>query len=231
MDTYFGKIRYVKIGRVSAELLIGVNSPESKSAIKKYPVLSVQLAKNGFIGDDQGDTEHHGGENKAVMFFSSITYNKINALKNSNFEFDRMSYFGENLLISHSNEENVCVGDIFQINDTLIEISQPRQPCWKLSVNTQINDMAKSMYQHGFTGWYGRVLQEGTIRQDDMILLKKRVFPDLTISILNQLMIDPTINPTLVEQALICESLGKAFKASLEQRYKDDSYEHLSYQT
>lgn len=231
MDTYFGKIRYVKIGRVSSEMLIRANGLESESAIKKYPVLNAQLAKGGFIGNEQGDTEHHGGENKAVLFFSSITYNKINTIKKSNLEFDGMSYFGENLLISHSNEENVCVGDIFQINDTLIEISQPRQPCWKLSVNTQINDMAKSMYQHGFTGWYGRVLQEGSIRQDDMVLLKKRVFPDLTISILNQLMIDPTINPILVEQALICESLGKAFKSSLEQRYKDDSYEHLSYQT
>lgn len=230
MDTYFGKIKYLKVGKVSTEILTNENRRESSSGIKKYPILSAKLSKLGFIGDEQGDTLHHGGENKAVMFFSSITYNKINTLKNTNFAFDGISYFGENLLISHAYEENVCVGDVIQINDTLIEITQPRQPCWKLSANTQINTMTKSIYEHGFTGWYGRVLQEGVIFQNNRIVLKKRPFPELTINLLNQLMIDPMINPISLEKALLCESLGKAFKTSLEKRYKNDSYEHLSYQ-
>lgn len=230
MDRYFGKIRYLKVGKVSTEILKNENRRESLSGIKKYPVLNAKLTKLGFIGDEQGDILHHGGENKAVMFFSSITYNKINALKNSNFTFDGISHFGENILISHAYEENVCVGDVILINDTIIEITQPRQPCWKLSVNTQINNMTTSLYENGFTGWYGRVLEEGIIFQDDVVLLRERPFPDLTISMLNQLIINPTINPTLVEKALSCESLGKAFKTSLEKRYKNDSYEHLSYQ-
>lgn len=230
MDKYFGKIKYLKVGKVSAEMLKNENRPESPSGIKKYPVLSAKLTTLGFVGDEQGDTLHHGGENKAVFFFSSITYNKINTLKNTTFKFDEMSHFGENLLISDAYEENVCVGDIIAINDTIIEITQPRQPCWKLSVNTQINTMTTSVYEHGFTGWYGRVVQEGTIRQNDVVVLKKRPFPDLTISMLNQLMINPMINPTFVEKALLCESLGNAFKISLEKRYKNDSYEHLLYQ-
>ncbi|MDY0120969.1 MAG: MOSC domain-containing protein [Sulfurimonas sp.] len=230
MDKYFAKVRYIKVGKISKEMLIRENHSKEQSAIKKHPVMSAQLSKLGFIGDEQGDTQHHGGENKAVLFFSSITYNKLNILKNTNFEFNDMSYFGENLLVSHAYEENVCIGDVLQINDTIIEITQPRQPCWKLSFNTNINSLTKSMYEYGFTGWYGKVLQEGTINQDDIVLLKKRVFPDLTINLLNQLIINPKTNPGLVEKALSCKSLGKAFKLSLEKRYTDDSFEHLSYQ-
>lgn len=230
MDEYFAKVSYLKVAKVPKEKLKRQDKTEENSAIKKHPVLSARLTKLGFVGDEQGDTLHHGGENKAVLFFSSITYSKINSLKNTDFEFDSVSYFGENILISHISEEDVCVGDIWQINDTLVQITQPRQPCWKLSANTNISSMTKSMYEQGLTGWYAKVLQEGTISQDDIVVLKKREFSKLTIRLLNQLMIDPSTNPDLVQSALLCESLGKAFKTSLEKRYKNDSYEHLSYQ-
>ena len=91
--------------------------------------------------------------------------------------------------------------------------------------------MAKIIYKHGFTGWYGRVLKEGTLNQDDMVVLKKRRFPELTISALNQLMFDPTTNTVLVEKALRAECLGAAFRTSLENRYFYDSHDHLHYQT
>lgn len=230
MDTYFGKIKSIKIGKVVTEH-VGTSEIEFLSAIKKYPVLEAYLSKTGFIGDEQGDTEHHGGENKAVLFFSSISYNRINALYNYNFEFDGLAYYGENLLVSHMNEENVCIGDVLGIGDAIIEVSQPRQPCRKLSTNTGVNAMAKIIYKSGLSGWYGRVLKEGTLKQDDMVVLKKRRFPDLTISVMNQLMIDPTSNPILLEKALQADSLGNAFRTSLENRYLYDSYEHLSYQT
>lgn len=230
MDTYFGKVKSIKIGTVYTENIPGTTAIEIESGIKKYPVSDAYLNKTGFIGDMQGDTEHHGGENKAVLFFSSITYNRINALYNYNFEFDALAYYGENLLVSHMNEENVCIGDVLGVGDTIIEITQPRQPCRKLSINTGVNTMANILYKHGLTGWYGRVLQEGRIRQNDMVVLKKRRFPELTISVLNQLMIDPSINTILVEKALQTECLGPAFKTSLENRYRYDSYEHLRYQ-
>ncbi|MDD4885123.1 MOSC domain-containing protein [Sulfuricurvum sp.] len=231
MDTYFGKLKYIKVGTIVTENVTGDNETEVLSAIKKYPISSAYIGKTGFIGDEQGDSDHHGGENKAVLFFSSITYNRINALYNYNFDFDTLAYYGENLLVSHMNEENVCIGDVLGIGDAIIEISQPRQPCWKLSINTGVNAMAKIIYKHGFTGWYGRVLKEGTISRDDMVVLKKRRFPELTISALNQLMIDPSVNPALVEKALQAECLGVAFKTSLENRYLHDSYDHLLYQT
>lgn len=231
MDTYFGKIKYIKVGTIVTENVTGDNKTEVVSAIKKYPISSAYIGKTGFIGDEQGDSVHHGGENKAVLFFSSITYNKINALYNYNFDFDTLAYYGENLLVSHMNEENVCIGDVLRIGDAIIEVSQPRQPCRKLSINTGVNAMAKIIYKYGFTGWYGRVLQEGTISQDDMVVLKKRRFPELTISALNQMMIDPSVNPALVEKALQAECLGAAFKTSLENRYLHDSYDHLFYQT
>jgi len=231
MDTYFGKIKYIKVGTIVTENVTGENETEVVSAIKKYPISSAYIGKTGFIGDEQGDSEHHGGENKAVLFFSSITYNRINALYNYNFDFDTLAYYGENLLVSHMNEENVCIGDVLGIGDAIIEISQPRQPCRKLSINTGVNAMAKIIYKHGFTGWYGRVLKEGTLKQDDMVVLKKRRFPELTISALNQLMIDPTTNTVLVEKALSAECLGVAFRTSLENRYLYDSHDHLHYQT
>ena len=221
-------ILYVKVGIVTTTKLENSKRTELTSGIKKYPVPKAYLLKTGFKEDFQADLLHHGGVNKALFLFSKQTYEKINSHFNSVFDMTSMAFFGENLILSEICEKDICIGDILKIGETLVQITQPRQPCWKLSVNTNQKNMTKFIFDSGFTGFYAKVLQEGFICANDEVILEKRVYPNLNIQKLNQLIINPLSDEKITLEALDCEDLGKAFKESLSKRYrlkdKDDQF-------
>ena len=72
--------------------------------------------------------------------------------------------FGENLAVCNQTESDVCIGDIFQIGKVKVQVSQPRQPCWKPARRWKVKDLAIQLQQQGMTGWYLRVLKEGEIQ-------------------------------------------------------------------
>jgi MOSC domain-containing protein YiiM len=220
MSDVIAKILYLKIGKVSLNDSLSKKNSQFESGIKKYPVDKAYLTKVGFIGDEQGDKLHHGGETKAVLFFSTNSYKKLNELSLSDFRYDEVAHYGENIVVENIDENDVCIGDIIKIGDAELEISQPRQPCWKLSANTKTKQMTSIIYNNGLSGWYARVLKEGQISNGDEIILVKRVYPKFTISKLNRAIIDPHEDIDLTKEALECKVLGAAFKASLEGRSK-----------
>ena len=117
-----------------------------------------------------------------------------------------------------------------KIGQTKIQITQPRQPCWKLSANTNQKNMTKFIFDSGLTGWYAKVLQEGNISVDDEVILEKRTYPNLNIEKLNQLIINPMLDEKLTLEALNCAELGKVFMESLSKRYKlKDKDEQFSF--
>ena len=72
--------------------------------------------------------------------------------------------FGENLTILNLTEADVCIGDIWQIGDVVrVQVSQPRQPCWKLARRWKIKTLALQVQQTGRSGWYYRVLTKGAV--------------------------------------------------------------------
>ena len=230
MNEKISNVLYVKVGKVSTTKLENNKRNELVSGIKKYPVLKAYLTKTGFREDEQGDLLHHGGENKALFLFSSITYKKINSYFNNSFDMTDMAYFGENLILSNICEEDICIGDILKIGQTKVQVTQARQPCWKLSANTNQKEMTKFIFDSGLTGWYAKVLEEGFICQNDEVILEKRVNPTLNIKKLNELIINPMSDESLTIEALNCKELGKAFFESLSKRYKlkekDDQFSY-----
>lgn len=191
---------------------------EVDSGIAKELVASAFLSKNGFIGDEVGDTVAHGGFNKTLFFISTTTYDKLNSLSGADFRYDTTAVYGENIVVDNIDESDVCVGDIYLLGNATIEISQPRQPCWKLSASTKIKNMTSIVYNYGLTGWYARVLKEGEVRIGDKLTLLERKSPNLTIKELNKIIVDPSSNIALTKEALACEVLGSQFKKSLEAR-------------
>ena len=230
MNEKISNVLYVKVGKVSTTKLENNKRNELVSGIKKYPVSKAYLTKTGFREDEQGDLLHHGGENKALFLFSAITYKKINSYFNNSFDMTDMAYFGENLILSNICEEDICIGDILKIGQTKVQITQARQPCWKLSANTNQKEMTKFIFDSGLTGWYAKVLEEGFICQNDEVILEKRVNPTLNIKKLNELIINPMSYESLTIEALNCKELGKAFFESLSKRYKlkekDDQFSY-----
>lgn len=220
METKIAKVLFIKTGKVTTRPLENSKRKEIVSGIRKYPVEKSFLTKTGFLDDEQGDLEHHGGENKALFLFSQKTYEQINKQLKTTFEIDDVAHFGENIILSDVTESDICIGDIYQLGEARIQITQPRQPCWKLSANTNKKEMTKFIFQSGLTGWYAKVLDEGFITVNDNLILEKRDYPNISIEKLNKLIINPLYDEKLTEEALNCEELGKPFLKSLSQRYK-----------
>jgi MOSC domain-containing protein YiiM len=149
------------------------------SAIFKSPVIGpVALSKRNLAGDAQADLRVHGGPHKAVMAYSAEHYPLWRAelgLQEAQFPFGA---FGENLTISGLNEENVCIGDIHQIGTTVLQVSQPRSPCWKLARKWQMPDLPKKFVANKRSGWYYRVLEEGELQSGDEVLLTEHAYSD-----------------------------------------------------
>jgi MOSC domain-containing protein YiiM len=155
--------------------------PQGKpSAIGKTPLAdAVFIDKRGLSGDEQGDVRHHGGAEKAVHQYPFEHYTQWRKeLPSSHEHFERPGTFGENFSSLGMTEDNVCVGDEFQAGNIILQVSQARQPCWKLDVRVGVTGMASKVQDSCRTGWYYRVLQPGSVQQGDTLALLRRPNPD-----------------------------------------------------
>ncbi|BBP44281.1 MOSC domain-containing protein [Thiosulfativibrio zosterae] len=136
---------------------------ETASAIHKQSVATAELTETGFVGDTQCDLKNHGGLDKAVMVLPAQNYALFNVQ-------DPFGYLGENITLEGLDETQVCVGDRLQIGEVILEVSQPRSPCWKLDALTGRKDLLKIYAESGRVGFYCRVIQTGVIQQNDEII-------------------------------------------------------------
>lgn len=144
------------------------NGKEINTGIRKHTIEEAFLTKNGFQGDGVGDLKNHGGLDRAVCVYPYEHYflwekELGNPLPSST--------FGENLTVTNMLEKDVCVGDIFQLGDAIIQVSQGRIPCSTITKRTNHPTLLKRMVQTGFTGYLCRVLEEGIVRKDSKITL------------------------------------------------------------
>lgn len=161
-----------------------LGSRNQLTAIDKQAVSGTQyLEENRFRKDQQGDTVHHGGPEKAVHHYATDHYAawqlELADLPVRNLE---EGGFGENLCTFGLTEEHIAIGDIFELGDAVIQVSQPRQPCWKLSERFNVPDMALRVQTSGRTGWYYRVLQAGWVQPDDPLRRITRPQPLWTVA-------------------------------------------------
>ena len=96
--------------------------------------------------------------------------------------------FGENFTTEGLLETEVCLGDIFEVGSALVQISQPRQPCWKIAPRWRMKDLALRVQDSGRTGWYFRVIREGTVQAGSRLMLVERPFPEWTVASANNIM-------------------------------------------
>ncbi len=153
------------------------------SAIDKKPVSGpVEVGLEGLAGDAQGNPERHGGPEMAVHIFPSEHY--ADFLADDPRLADRLAEpgaFGENLSSRGLTEENVCIGDVVRIGTTLLQVSQTRNPCWKLNVRFQDAQMSRKVQKSARLGWYYRVLETGHLAAGEAITLEDRPRPDWTL--------------------------------------------------
>lgn len=153
----------------------------------KAPIVAPVFArKTGLDGDGQADLKNHGGIDKAVLAYSADHYPKWRRELGT----PDMPYgaFGENLTIAGLSEEFVHIGDIFGIGDVRFEVSQPRQPCWKLARRWRMHELPGLVIRNGRSGWYLRVLEPGRIEKQMPVTLFERPNPEWSVARANQIL-------------------------------------------
>jgi MOSC domain-containing protein YiiM len=160
---------------------------EWRSAIEKHRISSpVHVTTEGIFGDEQADRQNHGGPEKAILAYSADHYPAWQTeLGLSEFAPGAL---GENLEITGQSEPDVCVGDTYRLSGIIVQVSQPRQPCWKPAWLNGIPDLTKRIALSGRTGWYLRVLQEGQLEFPCDVELLERPHPAWTVDRANRLL-------------------------------------------
>ena len=175
----------------------------------------VVTGENGLEGDGQADLKVHGGPDKAINVYPADHFPAWS--KELNLDFPNGA-FGENLTTFGSLESEVCVGDIFEVNGVELQITQPREPCWKLARRWKIKDLAARVEQSGRTGWYFRVLIPGSLTAGTELRLIERPFPEWTITYANQIMHHQKSDWQLARRLSECAALSEIWKGALARR-------------
>jgi MOSC domain-containing protein YiiM len=183
------------------------------SAIGKQPVSGrVQLTALGLDGDVQVDKVHHGGPDKALCVYPAhhlpVWSERLSTPMPA-------GAFGENLTVAGQDETDVCVGDVFAIGDVRVEVSQPRQPCFKLARRWGQGQLALWVQQSGKVGWYLRVLTPGTLGAGDTIERLAQPYPQWTIAKANALMFSDGASPDEQRALAACDKLFHGWREAL----------------
>jgi MOSC domain-containing protein YiiM len=152
------------------------------SGIAKHPVAGPwTITENGIVGDHQGDTRVHGGAEKAIHHYPREHYVQWRAEAPDVALFNAPPAFGENISTLGLKEDDVCIGDVFRLDDVILQIGQGRQPCWRINAHTGWPDLARRVHETARSGWYYRVLQTGTVEPGHTLRFLERPQPDWTV--------------------------------------------------
>lgn len=173
------------------------------SAIAKQPVAGpVAIGPLGLRGDAQADLRVHGGPDKAVHLYAWAHYAAWRAELGDAPVLQAPGAFGENLAVAALDEAGVCIGDRWRAGSAVLEVTQGRQPCWKLNLRFGVPDMSARVQNTLRAGWYCRTLQAGVVQAGDGLELLERPHPGWTVQRLLALIRDRECHPAMLNDVL-----------------------------
>ncbi|MCR8723116.1 MOSC domain-containing protein [Frigidibacter sp. ROC022] len=205
--------------------------PDSKalSGIAKRPVdRPLPLGPEGFEGDEQADLRAHGGVEKAVHHYPYDHYPTWAAELGALPLLGAPGAFGENISTSGLTEASIAVGDVFRLGSAVLQVSQGRQPCWKLNRRFGVPDMSRRVQRSGRTGWYYRVLQSGEVAPGDRLELVERAAPEWTLQRLWQALYVDRLNKAELEGMAALEVLAEGWRKHARRRLQSGRVEDWS---
>ena len=197
------------------------------TGFNKQPVIGpVRLGVTNLDGDGQADLVHHGGPDKAVLAYSATHYTDWQRkLDNPTLPFGA---FGENFTVGGLTEADVCIGDIWNVgNGATVQVSQTRQPCWKLARRWRVKTLAVQVQETGRTGWYFRVLAEGVVTTGMPLVLVERQHSAWTVLRANRIMHSDKDDIQAAELAAI-PALAASWKTTLLRRVEQNVHPDLA---
>ncbi|MFD0696037.1 MOSC domain-containing protein [Paenibacillus sp. GCM10027628] len=189
---------------------------ELVTGIYKSPISSpLHVSKVQLDGDGQADLVYHGGADKALCVYCEEHYAYWERKLDRKLSWGA---FGENLTVRGLLEHDVCIGDIYQIGEAIVQVSQPRQPCHKLAKRHDVVDLAVQVQDTGLTGYYFRVLREGMIPVEPNITLVTKHDAGVTVAFANEIKYQDKANLNGVERILAVEALSASWRESFDKR-------------
>ena len=202
---------------ISEPKKITFNGKELITSIYKKPTTdNVNVTSQGIDGDRQADLRVHGGYDKAVYGYSYKHYSKWG--DDLNRTFDEFGLVGENLTIDDFDENQINIGDQFKINDCILQVSQPRIPCYKIGIKMNSRDFPKMFSQSGLLGSYFRVLNDGAIKTGDTIENIFKQEDSMSLKDIANLLFVDLKNIDLMKKALKIEPLTEEIKEKFRER-------------
>lgn len=192
--------------------------PGTQSAIDKQPQQGqLKVCTLGLHGDEQGDLRVHGGVEKAIHHYPLEHYARWADELGAHPLLTQPGAFGENFSTTGWSEHDVCLGDRIRVGTALLEVSQGRMPCWKLSDRFAVANLALRVQQSGRTGWYYRVLEEGVVSAGDSLQRVERPFADWSLARLSAVLFDKQVETELLRECLALP-LVPSWRRTLERR-------------
>ena len=199
-----------------------------KTSYKKQPILGSQYVNfQGLEEDNQSDKEVHGGVQRAICVFTQGSYDFFKEKHNIHLPTCAL---GENITLLDCDDKDICLGDRFSCGEVILEVSQPRQPCWIISSILGIKKLTALIVKEGRSGFYLRVIKEGKICKNDEFRLLKRKYKKLNIEYINKCYYNTKKYQEQIKEILEVEELSPFYRVDLLKRYKNKEYGLESYQ-
>lgn len=209
----------VKSTNIAAPKTVPWKGKMITTGIFKYPVNNpIYLGVENVREDHIADRKVHGGLDKACYLFSTKHYDYWKKLYP---DLDwNWGMFGENLTVEGLDESEIYVGDIYELGTALVQVGQPREPCFKLGIRFGSQHILRQFIDHAYPGTYIRILREGEVSIGDSFKLIERKQESLSTRDLFQLIFDPTKDLELLEVAIENEALPLRKRDKLKRHIK-----------
>jgi MOSC domain-containing protein YiiM len=190
----------------------------TSTGIFKEPAAGrVMLRTLNLDGDGQADLNGHGGIYKAAYAYSVENY-RYWADELGRTDFAAAGQFGENFTVEGMTEDRICIGDVFRVGDSVVEVTQPRVPCFKLGIRMGIEGFQKQFAESCRVGFYLRVLEEGMVGPDDEFERIRQGSVRMTVRELMHLLYFDPENVEDAKKALDIEALSPGWRQSFVDR-------------
>ncbi len=201
-------MRLVAVNIAQPQTLTGTARGDVLSAIHKQPVDGpVAVRRLNVDGDAQGDTANHGGPDAAVYVYALEDYVYWSAELGRELPWGA---FGENFTVEGASSDVMCFGDIWRAGSVLLQVTEPRSPCYKLEHKMGIRNFAPRFARAGRVGFYNRVLEEGEVQSGDEARVVERHPAQLSIKLISDVRHARFVSREDAERLLAAEDLPAA---------------------
>lgn len=216
------RVLSINIGRIAPFVRDGISS-----AFVKRAVPSADIHALGVEGDEHGDPVKHGGAEKAVHQYPFEHYLAWRELGVAAHLLETHGAFGENLTTEGMTEATVCVGDVYAAGAAglVLQVSQTRQPCWKLGAYFDLKSLPRDIQQGGRTGWHYRVQTPGPLSCGDRFTLLDRPHPQWPLARLTRVLYIDTLDHAALAELAELPELAEALRSVARRRLASGAVE------